>query len=291
MSIGLALSGGGAKGAAHIGVLQALKESNINVDYISGTSSGSIIATLYALGYQPFDILRMFNTYCREIADYDRLLPLKLVSTLFTGKIGIKGLAKGDKLESLIQRFCMVKQIRNINEVDMPLAIPTVDLNTGETLYFLSKELKTNTALRDNFDDIPTYKYSGNLASIVRASSSFPCVFEPKIIDTNLLIDGGVRVNTPVLVLRKMGADVIIACTFDKNDKCSTYNTNIISIAMKAFDIMGHQINVSEIENADIVIRPNIEDVGLLDFAKTNTLARQGYIATKMMLKRTHLLS
>ena len=91
MNIGLALSGGGIKGAAHIGVLEALREENISITHISGTSSGSIVATLFAIGYTPEEILKMFNMYCKFISRTDKKLPLRCIKTLFTGKVSIKG--------------------------------------------------------------------------------------------------------------------------------------------------------------------------------------------------------
>ena len=133
--LGIALSGGGAKGAAHIGVLQALHEANIKVDLISGTSSGSIIASLYAAGYEPYDILKIFNAYCTHIADYDKMLPFKLGSVFFKGRINIKGFVKGDKLENTLYKYFKYKNVANIRDIKMPLAIPTVDLNTGEVVF------------------------------------------------------------------------------------------------------------------------------------------------------------
>ena len=85
MGIGLVLSGGGSKGAAHIGVIKAFKEENISIDYISGTSSGSIIASLYALGYSPEEMKSIFLKYCKNITDIDRLIPIKI---LFCGGVG-----------------------------------------------------------------------------------------------------------------------------------------------------------------------------------------------------------
>src|SRR5574344_271416 len=155
MSIGLALSGGGSKGAAHIGVLKALEDSNIHIDYISGTSSGSIIAALYACGYKPSELLSFFNMYCNQIGDYDKLVPLKLMSTVFTGKIGVKGLAKGEKLEYIINNFCLRKNISDISQLKFPLAIPTVDINSGAVLYFMSKKIyeKEDKEKSKVFDD------------------------------------------------------------------------------------------------------------------------------------------
>ena len=86
MKIGLVLSGGGAKGAAHIGALKALEEENIQISCISGTSSGSIVASLYACGYTPTQIYYIFKRYCKCITDYDKLIPFKVLNTLFTGR-------------------------------------------------------------------------------------------------------------------------------------------------------------------------------------------------------------
>ena len=279
MSIGLALSGGGAKGATHIGVLQALNEEGINIDYISGTSSGSIISSLYAAGYSPLNILNLFNIYCKNIADYDKLIPFKIMGTLFTGKISLCGLAKGDKLERILNSYFRQRNIVNISDITMPLAIPAVDLYTGEVIYFLSKPMRNiiDIDVPTLYDDTPSYVSNGHLASIVRASSSFPVVFEPKMIDGRVLVDGGVRVNTPISILRKMGADKVIAINFDSNTKYQSNDLNIVSVAARSFDIMGHQVNTHELEGADIVIRPEIENVSLLECRKTNKLAKDGY--------------
>lgn len=289
MSLGLALSGGGAKGAAHIGVLQALKEEGISVDYISGTSSGSIVATLYACGYNPYNILYIFNNYCKYISDYDKLLPFKLLGIVFTGRINIKGLAKGNNLENLVRNFCKKKDIFDIYDIKMGIAIPVVDLDTGEIIYYLNRSVNENRANNESlmlYDDIPSYRYHGNVAEVVRASSSFPCVFEPKLLDGSLLIDGGVRINSPVNILRSMGADKVIAVSFDENDKLKEKECNVVSVTMKTFEIMGHHINRSELESADIVIRPSIKNVMLLDTKKSNYCATQGYNETKKNMEK-----
>lgn len=288
MKLGLALSGGGVKGAAHIGVLQALKEEGINIDYISGTSSGSIVATLYACGYNPYNILYMFNMYCKQIADYDKMLPFKVFGTMFTGKLAIKGLAKGDRLEETISNFCNSKNIHNLCDINMPIAIPTVDLNTGEVIYYLNREvpLSEKIQVNSNFDDKPSYLYSGNIASIVRASCSYPAVFEPKYLDKKILIDGGVRVNTPVSILKLMGADKVIAVTFGKNDYCKNHNEHIVSISLRAFDIMSHQVNEEEKSKSDYVVNIVTNNISLLDGSKTNVLANIGYEQTKKCINK-----
>lgn len=279
MSLGLALSGGGAKGAAHIGVLQALKDEGINVDYISGTSSGSIVATLYACGYNPYNILYMFNTYCKYISDYDKALPFKLIGTIFTGKLKVKGLAKGNNLEKIVRDYCKSKQVVDITDIMMPIAVPTVDISSGEIVYFLNRSIQNRLKNRE-YDDIPSYITEGDIASIVRASSSFPAVFEPKLIGDKLLVDGGVRINSPVTILKEMGATKVITVTFDANIRDTYTHSNIVDLAMKSFDIMGHQVNMFEIENADLVLQPRLANVSLLDGEKSNEFAKIGYDLT-----------
>lgn len=282
MKLGLALSGGGSKGAAHIGVIQALIDEKIDIDYISGTSSGSIVAALYACGYTPKEMLNFFNMYCNQIGDFDKFVPFKVMGTVVTGNIGLKGLAKGDKLEYLIRNFCIKKGVVSISDLKIPIAIPTVDVNTGEIIYFLSQKVNNELLKRELFDDVASFKYIGNLASIVRASSSFPVVFEPKNIDGRIFVDGGVRVNTPISILKSMGADKVLAISFDKNKRYYDKSINIVSVSLKAFDIMSHQINEDELHRADLVLRPDIpENISLLDCSKSNLLANRGYKAIK----------
>ncbi len=281
--LGIALSGGGAKGAAHIGVLQALKEENIDVQFISGTSSGSIIAALYACGYTPKEILKMFSTYCKYIADYDKTIPLKLAGMLFTGKVKIKGFAKGNRLESTIYKYCEYKNVHDISDIKVPLAIPTVDLATGEIIYYLSKRIGNNlNNMAHELDNNYSINYTGNLASIVRASSSFPGVFEPKILNRRVLVDGGVRVNTPVNILKKMGANKVIAVSFDTQN--TALQVNIVSVAMKSFDIMTKELNRLEINDADLIITPKLSKISLLECDKTQMIANAGYIKTKEII-------
>lgn len=279
--LGLALSGGGAKGAAHIGVLQALEEEGIGVDYISGASSGSIVSCLYACGYRPHEILSMFKTYCKFMADYDKSIPFKLASMMFSGKVNIKGFAKGNNLENTIYNYCKLKKITNIADVKMPLAIPAVDISTGEIIYYLSKRLDNNAMIKDELENF-VINYNGNIASIVRASSSFPGVFEPKLLNNRYLVDGGVRVNTPVSILKNMGAEKIISVCFDT--KSNNIQVNIISIAMKSFEIMGKELCRAQRELSDLVIIPKLGKVSLLECDKTSMIANAGYISTKAVI-------
>ena len=279
MSIGLALSGGGAKGMAHIGVIEALRDYGINIDYIAGTSSGSIIAALYAAGYTPNEMLQLVNRYKDEIVDVDKNLGFKFFGSLVSKKVSIKGFIKGNKLEKILKEVLKSKGIQDISDVNIPLAIPTVNLNTGEIIYFWNKEAQDRNCLIEEtqYDDIPTYYNSGQLASIVRASCSVPGVFVPKKIEDNYYVDGGVRVNTPVEVLKKMGADKVIAVTFDCNKRPTFSIQNIVGISTQAYNIMTHSINMDEIASADVNVHLCLHNVSLLDVSKAGYLAKRGY--------------
>lgn len=278
MKIGLALSGGGAKGMAHIGVIEALKDYGINIDYIAGTSSGSIIASLYAAGYTPNEMLEIVNKNKDKIVDLDNKIGFKLIGLLIKQKVSIKGFIKGNNLEKMLKKVLQDKQIKDISDVKMPLAIPVVDLTTGEIVYFWNMR-KRCLVLEDSleYDDEPSYYSNGELASIVRASCSVPGVFVPKIIDKEHYIDGGVRVNTPVDVLKKMGADKIIAITFDCNKNSNFGIWNVIGISSQAFNIMTHSSNKDEVQKADVNVRLCLNNVSLLDLSNATYVAKRGY--------------
>lgn len=279
------LVGGGAKGIAHIGVIEALKDNGINIDYISGTSSGSIVAALYSMGYTPNEMLKIVIKYKDQIVDFDRGVPVKLLKLLFTKKLEIKGFVKGKRLENIIKMYSKKKDIENINEINMPLAIPVVELMTGGVTYYLSNNININKdsysfinhrKTNSIYDDIDDYKNEGKIWDIVRASSSFPGVFVPKDIDGKAYIDGGVRANTPVEILRKMGATKVISISFDCNNKKKKGINNIIGISSQSFNVLSHDASEYEIESSDINIRICLDDTTLLDFSKPVYLATKG---------------
>lgn len=287
MQIGLVLSGGGAKGAAHIGVLKALEEENIKVSCISGTSSGSIVAALYGCGYTPIEIYYIFKKYCKCITDYDNMIPFKVLNTLFTGKIKLRALARGNNIEYIVNTMCYKKGKTDISQMDIPCVIPAVDIVDGKIVYFCSRKINefrsVNTTI---FSDTPEYIPYGRISSIVRASTAFPGVFEPKKIGRHLLADGGIRVNSPVSALRSIreNNEKIMVIYFEKinNNKIPQ---NIIDTAIKSFDIMGHEVNEKEINNADYQIDIESADVGLLDVSKIDYMVNLGYNITKRYIK------
>ncbi len=286
MNLGLVLSGGGVKGAAHIGVLRALEEENINIKAVSGTSSGAIIAALVASGYTSREIYYIFKKYCRYITDYDRMIPFKVLGTIFTGKIKLKHLAKGNNIECIINNMCYQKGKVDMRDLDIPCVIPAVDIVSGEIVYFCSRKLRNGTT---EYIDEPKYVYGGKISDVVRASTAFPAVFSPKKIHGHLLVDGGVRVNSPVSALKQYINNEKIAVVYFEKLDANTIPTNILDVANKSFDIMAHEVNKNEIELADYKIDIESQNVGLLDISKIDYMVNLGYRTMKQKIKANDL--
>ena len=174
--VGLALSGGGARGLAHIGVLSVLEEAGIAVDCLAGTSMGGVIAAAYAAGMTPAQLheeaLRMSNPR--------HLLPLLDLS------LARRGLLKGDKVHEYVARFLGE---RTFADLRLPVTLVAVDLNAACEVHLTQ----------------------GRVADAVRATIAVPGIFQPVMREGQLLVDGGVLNNLPADVVREMGAQTVIA--------------------------------------------------------------------------------
>ena len=285
MKLGLALSGGGIKGAAHIGALKALEEANIKINMISGTSSGSIIAALYAIGYKPNEILKVFKSYAKHINYFSFNNLLKLVSGIITKrKITITGFNNGKKLEKIINKLSLDKGINLISDVKMPLIIPAVSLYDGKVYIF------TNQLNKRSYNDSYLYKGNVKLAKCVRASSSFPGIFEPTKVENDLLLDGGIRENTPWKELKKLGASFVISIVFDTFTPKTNY-TSFLEIVDKSLNIMMHELENYELHKAQFILRIKTDKISLLDSSKIDELYQIGYSATKKEIEKIKLLT
>lgn len=286
MKLGLALSGGGIKGAAHIGVLKALEENNIKIDYISGTSSGSIVATLYACGYNPDEIYKLFKKYCKEINYVEFSSIFKIIKDLIIKrKIEIEGLNSGKKLKKIIKKACDEKNINNINQIKFNLTIPAVDLENGNVLYFCSKNINKEKYHR-NISDEDKYIYNADISKVVRSSCSYPGIFSPEKFRNTKLIDGGIRENTPWKKLKEFGADKVISVIFETYNKTEKKNKNLIEVMMYSIEIMGHELSNYEINGTDYLLKIKTPKISLLDISQIELLYNLGYEETKKQLKK-----
>lgn len=200
MSLGLCLSGGGIKGAAHVRALQALEDNHIHIDYISGTSSGSIVAVLYAIGYSPQEIYNFLKKYSKEITRISIKNILKLIyGLIFRHKIIIDGLNDGKKFEKIIHNVCANKNIYTIDQIKFPLVIPSVNIKNGEIYIFTSQNV------RNSYKDNYIYDNTAPICKAVRASCSFPGIYSPCMYKNIPLLDGGIRENIPWKETKKYG--------------------------------------------------------------------------------------
>ena len=277
---GLCLAGGGVKAAAHIGALKAFEEENIKFDCVSGASSGSIVATMYTLGYTSDEMWNMFQRYCKKIkyAEWKQILKL-ILGLILKREIIIDGLNTGKVIERIIENICKESKITNINQIKMPLLIPMVDVQKG-TVYIASS-LQTRRNLLDNtkiITDIP-------ISTAVRASCSFPVVFSPCKFNEIQLVDGGIRENLPWKSLRNIGADEIYGIAFDTIHNEKQCCQNLIDVATRSMELQGRELSSYERQGIDNLILINLNKISLLDNSKINLLYEKGYKQTKKQLK------
>ena len=280
MKLGLALSGGGAKGAAHIGVLKAFEEKKIKINYVGGTSSGSIVATLYAAGFKADDIYYIFKKYCKKIKYVEFKNIFKLIFGIaLTGTIIIDGLNSGKS----INKICKEKNIYNISDIKMPLAVPSVDMNTGDVICFTSSKIRA-------FSDNTIFINDANIGECVQASCSFPSVFSPCDFKNRKLVDGGIRENVPWRELKFLGADKVVSVVFE-NEVDNSCCKNLVDVAFRSFELMGKELSKYELSGADYLIKIKSKKISLLDMSKMDYFYELGYTeAKKFLLKNSKQL-
>ena len=141
MKLGVALSGGGVRGIAHAGALKALEDNNINIDIIGGTSSGSMVASLYAMGYSPYYIYILFKRYSKDIVEIESAPIISGIGNfMFNKKVSINGLKSGESIENSYDNIALRRGVKDISDIKkMPLVIPAVDVVNSLSIDSYSK--------------------------------------------------------------------------------------------------------------------------------------------------------
>lgn len=282
MKVGVSLAGGGIRGIAHVGVLKALEENNIKVVAIAGTSAGSIIATLYAMGYSPYYIYLLFKRYARDIINI-RSKPIinGITNFIRNNKIGIAGLSDGNEFEKMYDELARKKGFRLIGDIKMPLLVSAVDIGESKEYIF------TNCASRKNIKD--NYITEIGIGRAVRASSSFPAIFCPCEYKNHIFMDGGVLNNLPTEELKKVYTGKIISVNFESDPVYNDYD--IMNIIMKTLDIMGNKLSINSLKKSDFVLTVPTDGTGLIDVDKMDICYKYGYeIAIKNIDKIMKML-
>ncbi|HWP98201.1 MAG TPA: patatin-like phospholipase family protein [Syntrophomonadaceae bacterium] len=277
--LGLALSGGGLRGFAHIGVLQILEENQVPVSMISGTSAGSIITALYASGMSPRAMEEVaLSLSVSDYIDYNwRGLLQYLISLRYPRlKSDFDGFVRGDRLERMIYELT---QGKSLQDCKIPLAIVACDINTGKKVVFSNRPIGKD----DPDQELVSIAW---LSEASRASSAIPGVFTPKDVGDMQLVDGGVCDMVPVIEQKALGAEYILAVNLgDKN-----YDQEVrgmIPVITRSLNILEYETShLAEELYADLVITPATGDVHLDDLSQTASLIRSGRRAMKANLNQ-----
>ena len=282
MKKALCFSGGGIKAFAHIGAIKALEEKKVKFDMVAGTSSGSIIAVLYALGYSSEEMYKTLKKYLKKVRYVDIKNIFKIIcGLLFTGRITVDGLNSGEFLTKAMQEICKENNVYKMEDLKMPVAIPAVNLQNGEVIIFASKEI------RQNISDEIKYIIDSPIDVAVRTSSGFPVVFSPYMYKKMQLIDGGVRENVAWKELKEMGADKVLGINFKTYTKKYECYENMIDIAVRSIGLMEHELSNYELDGIDKLLTITTKKVGLLDTSDIEYLYNKGYDSASKFLNET----
>jgi NTE family protein len=243
--IGVALGGGFARGLAHIGVLKVLEEENIPVDFIAGTSVGSVIGAAYASGIS-----------AKELEEIAALVRFKDFSRWTFSRFGI---FNNDKMAVFLRK---VLRCRTFEELQIPLAVAATDVVTGDAAVFTS----------------------GELIDPVRASCAYPGMFLPVNVNGRLLVDGLLVHSVPTIPLREMGADRVIGVALSAPWVKKQGPRHVFDVIGQCFSIAQEKMCGVWKAAADVVLEPAIGDFSYDDFARAPELIRTGEIAARAAL-------
>src|SRR5690606_19081772 len=274
LKVGVVLSGGGAKGLAHIGVLKVLEEEGVQIDFIGGTSMGAMIGGLYAMGYTATELDSIFR-----VTDFDLIvqdnLPRKVKSfyekendekysltlPFHKMKIGLPvAVSKGQNTFNLFSRLMYdARHVDDFSQLPIPFLCMATNAETGE-MVLLNK---------------------GNLVQAVVASGTFPTLFSPTEINGNYLIDGGIVNNFPVEEIQKLGADIIIGVDVQTGLMDREGLTSSAKLIMQIINFQMLSTMEEKMKLTDIYIKPDITDFNVISFSEGPKIVENGIKAAE----------
>lgn len=280
--IGLVLSGGAARGLAHIGVLKALEEQGIHIDAIAGTSMGAVIGGLYASGYKVDELEKLALgidwqqalsdappradvPFRRKQDDRDFLVKQKL-SFRDDGSLGLPlGVIQGQNLALLLESLLAhASDTRDFDKLPIPFRAVATDIASGEKVVFRK----------------------GHLPQVIRASMSIPAVFAPVELDGRLLVDGGMTDNIPLDVAREMGVDIAIVVDIGTPLRTRKQLTTVVDVLNQSITLMtrsNSEEQLATLHPDDVLVQPALASFGVTDFGKAQEMIDAGYRATRVL--------
>ncbi|MGP0013561.1 patatin-like phospholipase family protein [Pseudomonas sp.] len=280
--IGLVLSGGAARGLAHIGVLKALEEQGIRIDAIAGTSMGAVIGGLYASGYKIDELEKLALgidwkqalsdappredvPFRRKQDDRDFLVKQQL-SFRDDGSLGLPlGVIQGQNLALLLESMLAhASGTRDFDKLPIPFRAVATDIASGEKIVFRR----------------------GHLPQVVRASMSIPAVFAPVELDGRLLVDGGMTDNIPLDVVREMGVDIAIVVDIGTPLRSRKQLATVVDVLNQSITLMtrrNSEEQLATLHRNDILIQPALASYGSTDFGRAQDIIDAGYRATRIL--------
>jgi NTE family protein len=276
--VGLVLSGGGAKGMAHLGVIQALEENNIPIDYVTGTSIGAVVGGLYAIGYSPKEMLELFKS--KEFVYWQ------------TGEIQEQFVFSYKRKDPTPELFSIKFSVKD-SLIIQPHYLPESLINPNQmNIAFLGLFAQATAKAGSNFDNLfvpfrciasnvyekhAVIMRDGDLGDAIRASMTFPFVFKPITINGDLLYDGGIYNNFPVDIMKEdFNPDYIIGVSVSSNPN----KPDVRNIMSQMENMVMQHTNYKVDKKDGINIDFELSDVGLLDFNKADELFKLGYDST-----------
>ncbi|MCO7517211.1 patatin-like phospholipase family protein [Pseudomonas guariconensis] len=280
--VGLVLSGGAARGLAHIGVLKALEEQGVRIDAIAGTSMGAVIGGLYASGYSVEELEKLARTldwqqalsdapprkdvpFRRKQDDRDFLVKQKL-SFRDDGSLGLPlGVIQGQNLSLLLEsKLAHTADTRDFDKLPIPFRAVATDIASGEKVVFSR----------------------GHLPQVIRASMSIPAVFAPVELDGRLLVDGGMVDNIPLDVARDMGVDLAIVVDIGTPLRDRKQLATVVDVLNQSITLMtrrNSEEQLASLRSEDILIEPPLAAFGVTDFGRAQDMIDAGYRATRAL--------
>lgn len=280
--VGLVLSGGAARGLAHIGVLKALEEQGIKIDAIAGTSMGAVVGGLYASGYKIDELEKLALNidwqqalsdappredvpFRRKQDDRDFLVKQQL-SFRDDGSLGLPlGVIQGQNLALMLESLLAhTSDTRDFDKLPIPFRAVATDIANGEKVVFRK----------------------GHLPQVIRASMSIPAVFAPVELDGRLLVDGGMTDNIPLDVAREMGVDVAIVVDIGTPLRNRKQLATVVDVLNQSITLMtrrNSEEQLAALKPGDVLIQPALAAFGVTDFGKAQEMIDAGYRATRIL--------